>query len=130
MSDWIFLEKHRATKATVSVPPHYTSDSSYGCNGLFRFEMDGHLIRCVASDGFGWKHVSVSLENERKCPTWKIMCAVKDLFWDEDQVVVQFHPKKKDYVNWHSYCLHLWQCLDKEFPIPEPILVGPKRSLE
>jgi hypothetical protein len=126
MSDWIFLEQHRETKPSPSVPLHYCTTFGDGCNGLFRFPLDGHIVRCVASDSEGWKHVSVSLERENKCPTWKIMCCVKDLFWGPDDVVVQFHPKKKDYVNWHPYCLHLWQCLNKEFPTPDPILVGPK----
>lgn len=126
MSDWTFLEKHRETGSSSSVPAHYCSDASDGCNGMFRFSLDGHIVRCIASDGEGWKHISVSLERENKCPTWKIMCHVKDLFWEPDDVVVQFHPKKKDYVNWHPYCLHLWQCLDREFPTPAPILIGPK----
>ena len=52
------------------------------------------------------------------------MCQVKDLFWEEEEVVVQFHPKKSEYVNMHEGCLHLWRSTEKEFPTPPSILVG------
>ena len=71
-----------------------------------------------------WEHVSVSLPH--RTPTWEEMCFVKDLFFRDDEVVVQFHPRKKDYVNHHPYCLHLWRFIGGEFPLPDPILVGPK----
>lgn len=49
------------------------------------------------------------------------------MFWTEEDTVIQFHPKKDSYINFHGGCLHLWQCLDKEQPLPSPIMVGPKR---
>ena len=53
------------------------------------------------------EHVSVSLR--RRCPTWDEMCMVKDIFWADEECVVQFHPPKSKYVNFHPYCLHLWR---------------------
>lgn len=82
-------------------------------------------MKCVVSDGFGWEHVSVSLE-KKKCPNWGIMCAVKDLFWDPEDCVIQFHPPASAYVNAHPYCLHLWRKIGHEYEIPDSILVGPK----
>ena len=41
--------------------------------------------------------------------TWNEMCWVKELFWDDFEVVFQYHPPKKDHVNNHKYCLHLWK---------------------
>lgn len=73
---------------------------------------------------YGWEHVSVSLED--RCPDWAEMCWVKDQFWTEDECVVQYHPAKKDYVNHHPYCLHLWKPLRFELPTPPTILIGPK----
>ncbi len=71
----------------------------------------GRVLRVIFSDGSeptaeGWDHVSVSLPN--RCPNWPEMCAVKDLFFDAEDVVVQFHPARSQYVNNHPYCLHLW----------------------
>jgi hypothetical protein len=57
------------------------------------------------------------------------MCKVKDLFWSEEDVVIQFHPAKSQYVNMAQNCLHLWQPLADDgtplkFPTPPSILVG------
>lgn len=70
----------------------------------------------VFSNGGGWDHVSISMP---KCtPTWEEMCIIKDLFFNEDECVMQVHPKKADYVNIHNYCLHLWKPQHKEIPMP------------
>lgn len=81
----------------------FASDESYGCNG--QFVIKKMLIQI--SDGMGWEHVSVSRKS--RCPSWDEMCYVRDLFWDPGDVVVQLHPPKKDYINNHPYCLHLWR---------------------
>lgn len=73
---------------------------------------------------YGWEHVSVS--HASRTPTWDEMCFIKDLFWDAEDVVVQFHPKKSEYVNLSKNCLHLWRKIGEEFPTPSSILVGPK----
>jgi hypothetical protein len=72
----------------------------------------------------GWQHVSVSLPN--RCPTWAEMDRVKELFWGEDETVVQFHPKKSEYVNNHPNCLHLWKKIGTEHELPPSILTGIK----
>jgi hypothetical protein len=72
----------------------------------------------------GWEHVSVSTSS--RTPSWAEMCFVKDLFWRDDEVVMQLHPAKSDYVNHHPYCLHLWAPLDASIPLPPSEFVGPK----
>ncbi len=92
-------------------------------------EAKGRALQIIASDGeeTGWEHVSVSLPECRdKCPSWREMCAVKDLFWSEDESVIQFHPPASEYVNFHPGCLHLWRYTAAPFPLPPSILVGPK----
>ena len=54
------------------------------------------------------------------------MCFVKNLFWGEDETVVQFHPPKSEYVNNHPYCLHLWRNTRTGYKLPPSILVGIK----
>jgi len=80
------------------------------------------MLSTVIKKDMNNEHVSVSLKH--RTPTWAEMCKVKDLFWDEDEVVVQYHPSKKDYVNNHQYCLHLWRHLD--MITPPSIMVGIK----
>jgi hypothetical protein len=81
----------------------------------------GERLTIIASDG-KWEHVSVSIR--RRIPNWQEMCFVKDLFWAEDDCVVQFHPPKADYVNNYSKVLHLWRWTGGAFPRPPNILVG------
>lgn len=72
-------------------------------------------IEMLGADG-GWEHVSVSYKN--RVPTWDEMCKVKDMFWKDNECVVQYHPPKSEYVNVHPYCLHLWKKSDGEFERP------------
>jgi hypothetical protein len=72
---------------------------------------------------FGWEHVSVS--GERHPPNWEEMCFVKDLFWEDEECVMQLHPPKSNYVNYHPHCLHLWRPIDGFIPTPDSALVGP-----
>lgn len=128
MSDWETLNKLRVTGGP------YASDPSFGFNGLFVFNVrstDGipTQCHCIASDGGGWQHVSVKLAtpNGTALPNWDFMCRIKELFWDDEDTVIQFHPAKSQYVNCHPHVLHLWRCIDgREQPIPPSIFVGPK----
>ena len=105
----------------------YGSTPDYGTTGAF-FVMGpkGALLRIIASDGEGWEHVSVSID--RRCPNWDEMCFVKDLFWRDDECVVQFHPPRAEYVNYHPNCLHLWKPVGRDVQTPASILVGPKKE--
>jgi hypothetical protein len=79
----------------------------------------GPKIRVQASapiDEGEFEHVSVSLAH--RCPTWEEMCKVKDLFWEAEDVVVQYHPAKSEYVNTCKTCLHLWRWTKGTFPQP------------
>lgn len=80
-------------------------------------------LTIIADDGehTGWEHVSVSLPN--RCPNWAEMCFVKDLFWSDDETVVQFHPRKSEHVNIHPNCLHLWKARGVEFQLPPKVCV-------
>lgn len=86
--------------------------------GTLKIISSGHDLE------FKWEHVSVS--TARRCPNWEEMCFVKNLFWEDDEVVMQLHPAKKDYVNLHPYCLHLWRPIGREIPLPDVMLVGPQ----
>lgn len=64
-----------------------------------------------------WKHVSIS--HRDRLPTWDELLMVKDAFFG-DTFVIQILPPKKNYVNVHPNCLHLWQYQDgKEWPVED-----------
>ena len=96
------------------------STAEDGYNGAFTLRRWRRDFFVVASDGMGWEHVSVSVQNYPDLtPTWDEMCWIKDLFWGRDECVVQYHPVEEDYVNLHGGTLHLWRPTEFEFPIPK-----------
>ena len=92
-----------------------------GCGLLYLNGIKSKPATVVFSSGGGWEHVSVSYTN--RTPTWEEMCKVKDMFWNDDECVVQFHPPKSEYVNLHPYCLHLWRKVGKNFETPPKFYV-------
>lgn len=62
----------------------------------------------------GYEHVSVSPKKKFNMPTWNDMCALKDMFFKDDEEVYQIHPKKSEYVNVVENCLHLWKPIGHE----------------
>lgn len=111
----------------------YGSDERAGNNGAFKIPCDagGHkklVLRVIASDGEGWEHVSVSPVNAQRTPFWEEMSYIKNLFWDSEDCVVEYHPPKANYVNMHPYTLHLWRPIEASIPIPHDYLVGMKSA--
>jgi len=93
-------------------------------HGAFYAAKRGLFIISSGTCDPDWEHVSVSME--KRCPNWTEMCIIKDLFWDEEETVVQFHPKKSEYVNNHPHCLHLWKKVKHDYDLPPTIFVGLK----
>ena len=97
-----------------------------GFGGSFYDKKTRTELNFIMSWGAGFEHCSVSIPT--RCPSWEQMCSIKDAFWNEDEVCMQLHPAKKDYVNNHPYCLHIWKPIDKEIPTPPSIMVGVKKE--
>ena len=91
--------------------------------------MPGWSGSIIATTGAGWEHVSVAPFQRRIVPTWNDMCLVKDIFFKDDEAVIQIHPPKADYVNNVPNCLHLWRCSFKEMVLPPSILVGIRKGM-
>lgn len=81
-------------------------------------------VNVISSVGCGWEHVSVTVHGVDRCPTWPEMCAVKNIFWDKADTVLQYHPPEAEYVNNHEYCLHLWRPSGFNIETPPSFLVG------
>lgn len=105
-----------------------------GMGGWYYDSTSGKRLNFIFSYQMGWEHLSVSMPS--KTPTWDMMCRMKDIFWNEDETCVEYHPAKSQYVNMHSHCLHIWRpiyckefCTDPEskeelLPVPPHLLVG------
>lgn len=85
-------------------------------------------LNFIFSWGCGFEHLSVS--TPVRTPTWEQMCLMKDIFWNDDEVCMQLHPKKENYVDNMQFCLHIWKPIDKEIPQPPSIMVGFRKGKE
>ena len=97
-----------------------------GFGGTFYDKKSRCYLNFIMSWGAGWEHCSVSLPT--RTPSWEQMCAIKDLMWGENEVCYELHPAKKDYINNHPYCLHIWKPIDQKIPLPPSIMVGLKKD--
>ena len=110
----------------ISNHRHIYSDTvQFSDDGIMGYmTVDRIDMSFVASWGAGWDHVSVNPLKKSKVPTWEIMCKVKDIFFKEEEAVIQIHPPKSQYVNNMPNCLHLWRANDKEMLLPPSFMVG------
>ena len=113
MKDLSYLDKYR-----VRFKDGNNGDKH---NGMFQLKVNGSPVLVIASDGMGWEHVSVS--HDSRIPSWETMCKIKEMFFEDDEVVMQLHPKKTEYINNCKYCLHLWRPLKSDIPTPPLALV-------
>jgi hypothetical protein len=106
------------------------STPACGNNGtfFFRSKVPGREIWCRASDSLQWEHVSLHVTTRTPqqyfAPTWDELCAIKALFWDADDVVMQLHLARATWLNTHPAILHLWKPRDQVIPLPPRSLVG------
>jgi hypothetical protein len=95
--------------------------ATYGCALIPGPHSRDLTVVFSGAEKCGWEHVSIS--TPARTPSWVEMCFVKDLFWDEEDAVMQLHPPKSRYVNHHSFCLHLWRPAHVAIPLPDLMLV-------
>ena len=65
-------------------------------------------------DEDGWEHVSVSPYDKGIIPSWDDMCQLKDMFFNDEEMALEFHPRKSQYVHKVRNCLHLWRPKDHD----------------
>ena len=109
------LDAYRDVGADAIRAYGWTGDETCGAF-LVPSPIDRAPMRVIASSGFGWDHVSVSRRN--RCPNWQEMEHVKRLFFNDDEVAVQYHVAVANHINLHPHCLHLWRPLHVEIPMP------------
>ena len=114
------IEQYRVLRGPMG------SDHTYGNNGLFVMvcPITRRRFAVQVSDGEGWEHVSVSIRKRpNDTPKWEEMCFAKELFWTDNEWVVQYISGKDDYINFHPGTLHLWRPVDQDFPKPPKEMV-------
>lgn len=122
-NDWSHLEQFR------KLDGHRPSSGGdrFGVFYMPRGRVDFIILASEGDESAGvpWEHVSARAKDYKgeRTPTWDEMCWLKDLFWNADECVVQFHPAKSDYVNYNPYVLHLWRPTKEVMPMPPLIAV-------
>lgn len=117
----LHLEQFRVKSGPVVKHYGWKGDDTCGAF-LIPSCVDRATIGVIVSSGAGWDHVSVSRKN--RTPNWREMCQIKDLFFLDDETVMQLHVPSTDHVNDHPNCLHLWRPIDGEIPRPPGYFVG------
>lgn len=103
-----------------------TEKDDEGFSGMYYgFNLSATL---VCTWGAGWEHVSISPTRKSYTPSWDDMCRLKEVFFKDDEAVIQIHPPKSEYINNMPNCLHLWRCTYKDMVLPPAILVGVKKG--
>lgn len=119
------MKTNEELKDTANLMIHQSSADG-GCGELwYRGRAYGSVIW---SNGGGWEHVSLAPYKRSHTPTWDEMCHLKEMFFHDDEVAVQYHPAKSEYVNNMPNCLHLWRPLNEVMPTPPSIMVGVKKG--
>ena len=103
-SNW--YRDHKAEENCL-IQAHFTYDA------IYRNRKTGLLVLCSTekhADGREWLHISLS--KIASVPTYEDLNLCRRLFLGEDKYAVQIWPPRKEYVNVHENCLHLWALAD------------------
>lgn len=111
-----------------------TTDAD-GMSGNFTFKINDALMQVSSEeDVSGWNHLIVvafdksqssiisrltARQSEPRCPTNEEVMHVKRLFFDDEELCVEFVPSKGCQVPWHHIARHVWCRTFSEFPTPK-----------
>lgn len=90
-------------------------------HGAFILTGKDDFLTVIVSSELGWDHASVSTPSHS--PSWRDMCLVKDIFFEDEECVIQYHPPKSIYLNMHPNVLHMWRPHYETIPIPPAWMV-------
>jgi hypothetical protein len=128
-TDWSHLDKYRVKHPTHTL--YSPAGATYGAFAIPHPTKGRYTYEVIAVDAQdemsrGWEHVSVKvadISGETRTPGWDEMEWIKALFWQEDEVTVQFHVNGQEKVNVHPNVLHIWRNAKAPFQLPPQIFV-------
>lgn len=103
---------------TITLEENVLRNSIYLLQGIplvrasnFFFSLhDGNgLVSAINHNKESWEHVMLNLEEMQRCATYTEMSKLKSIFWPDNEVALQVHPAKSQYINNFHYALHLWR---------------------
>lgn len=112
------IETTRPLRLLV-LPARWHREADFGPNSVYARNRDGLRVLAASSveaDGRRWAHVSMSYADH--LPSYDDLCDVKRLFLGPQSKAIQVFAPEAEHVNVHSFCLHLYACLDGD-PLPD-----------
>lgn len=109
MKDLTTLDAERVPLTELAPFSFYTDDPKKSGVFKIRTKCSHRWFSVIATTGGGWDHVSVNPWHHTRTPTWDEMCEIKDMFFDEEEECIEYHPKKSEYINLAEHCLHMWR---------------------
>jgi hypothetical protein len=113
-------EKYRVIDGDNSTTIHN------GNNGLFKLYLRGNrtnlgsMLYITATEKDSWECVEVY--TPVRYPIWEELCLVRNLFWDRNDLVIQYYPREKDCSNFKKYSVCLWRPTNQLIPNPQGAL--------
>ena len=74
------------------------------------------IVTSEMHDGKRWIHLSIA--GMTGTPMWNDLIGARDAVLGSDKKAIQILPPKKEHVNLHPTCFHLFHCLDGD-PLPD-----------
>ena len=106
------IDKYRLRDGPIV--EYYKGDIGDSKSGAF---MVGDL-KVIAAYAAGWEHVSVSVHDQERCPTWEEMEKVKRMFFKNHELALQFHVPVSQHININEGTLHLWRHTRRKTKLP------------
>lgn len=107
MRDLTKIEGHNLLMESfyrAKVDPNIRSDFKFTINGKEKVR-----VAAVCNKDEGWEHVLYGHDEIERLPEWPEMVELKEMFWENNDIVIQVHPRRQDYVNDVPNVLHLWK---------------------
>ena len=94
-------------------PKGYCPRGTFGPSGACWERWDGLQVILTTAphgDGHEWAHLSIS--RPMRIPSYRDLTEAKDLFLGPDAKAIMVLPPRREHVNIHPFCLHLYARLD------------------
>lgn len=84
----------------------------------YRNKLTGHTVILSGEEHNEKRWLHFSIAHPRRLPSWNELVEAKEIFMGRDGKAIQVIPARKEHVNIHPNCLHLFSCLDHD-PLPD-----------
>ena len=120
---WHHLDPYRKGGSLPGDPyGSFVIPAKWGADLVVLASADGHVTTADCERphfaALGWDHASVRAYKRNRTPNHYEMEFVRELFWDDSELVVQFSVPRSQHINIHPNVLHMWSPVGCTLPLP------------